>query len=349
MGNQVYHGAVSLNGLYVAGDVFSAQGPTTMTGPVSVSGGDITFDGSIDSTPAAGYPLTLLPGDGKTASLNGDVGVSNPLGGLTVQATSHGSATVLAPKYVALSGDLGFSADVGLCIGNGVTAKVTGGGVIRQFSDSGVVIEESPSSVIDGLAISTNGRDGIQINGATNPQVTNNVVLGNGTAGIDLVNTDGATVSSNTVLNNVGAGVIVDAGTGNAILSNSISANGGTGGLGISLTNGGNHNQPSPQVNSVTLNPTLPTVTVDATIVSKPDYSGTFTVQVFYSPAGGTTAVQGQHLLYQEGSVAAGDVQLSFQIPATVAAPGFITVTATPDTGPKDTSEFSNAVAIPAT
>lgn len=249
-GNQVYHGAVSLNGLYVAGDVFSAQGPTTMTGPVSVSGGDITFDGSIDSTPAAGYPLTLLPGDGKTASLNGDVGVSNPLGGLTVQATSHGSATVLAPKYVALSGDLGFSADVGLYIGNGVTAKVTGGGVIRQFSDSGVVIEESPNSVIDGLAISTNGRDGIQINGATNPQVTNNVVLGNGTAGIDLVNTDGATVSSNTVLNNVGAGVIVDAGTGNAILSNSISANGGTGGLGISLTNGGNHNQPSPQVNS---------------------------------------------------------------------------------------------------
>lgn len=346
-GNQVYGDPVSLNGLYAAGGSFSAQGATTLTGPVSVSGGDITFNGRIDSTPGAGYTLTLLPGDGKTASLNGDVGVSNPLGGLTVQATSGGSATVLAPEYVALSGDLGFSADVGLYIGDGVTARFTGGGVIRQFHDSGVVIEESTDSVIDGLAISTNGRDGIQINGATNPQVTNNVILGNGEAGIDLVNTDGATVSSNTVLNNVGPGVIVDTGIGNAILSNSIAANGGTGGLGISLTNGGNRNQPTPQVNSVTLNPTLPTMTVDATIVSRPDYSGTFTVQVFYSPAGSTTAVQGQQLLYQQASLAAGTVQLSFQYPVALSG-GSITVTATPDTGPQDTSEFSNAVAISA-
>lgn len=346
-GNQVYDGAVSLNGLYAVGGSFTAQGATTLTGPVNVSGGDITFNGTIDSTPGAGYTLTLLPGDGKTASLNGDVGVSNPLGGLTIQATTNGTATVLAPSYVALSGNLGVSGTVGLYVGDGVTAKFTGGGVIGQFTDSGVVIEESTDSVINGFAISTNGRDGIQINGATNPQVTNNVIVGNGTAGIDLVGTDGANVSANTILNNAGAGVIVDSGTGNAILSNSISANGGTGGLGISLTNGGNRNQPTPQVNSVSLGILMPTLVVDANIASRPDYSGTFTVQVFYSPTGGTAAVQGQQLIYQQASVAAGDVTLQFAFPGTIAGPGFITVTATPDTAPRDTSEFSNGVALP--
>lgn len=337
-GSQSYADAVTLNGLYtVGGGSFTVGGPALLDGPVDIEGGDITFSGPIDSVPGRGYSLTLNPGNGKHVLLAGATGVSNPLGGLTVQVKAGHTGTVEAPGYVALSGDLGFSGKTGLYIGNGVTASFTGGGVIRGFTDSGVVIEASTDSVIDGFAITTNGVDGIQLNGATAPTITNNVILGNGTNGIYATGTDDARITSNTVLNNADDGVVIDTGTGNQILSNSIFGNGGSDGLGIRLTNGGNNNQPAPIITGVTPTPTG--LTVATTVTARPDYSGTFTVQVFYSAAGAGN-VQGQQLVYEQTGVAAGPAQFSVTAPAPVPG-GVLTVTATPDAGPRDTSPFS--------
>ncbi|TGD84587.1 right-handed parallel beta-helix repeat-containing protein [Mycolicibacterium sp. CH28] len=317
-GNQTYNDAVSLNGLYsTTGGSFTAGGAATLVGPVSVAGGDITFGGRIDSQSGRGYQLTLTPGDGKTAQLNGDVGVTNPLGGLTLATSgSNASATVIAPHYVALAGNLGFSNTKGLSIGDGVTATFTGGGLIANFTDSGVVIAQSNGSTIQDFAISGNGGNGVQLNETTGALIENNVIIDNGSDG-----------------------VVVSTGSGNQILSNSIYGNGGTGGLGIHLQTGGNNDQPAPDVQSAVLSGTSLTVTFTV----QPPSSGLYTVQVFYSPSTAGSPVQGQQLLDTVTNVQ-GHKDVTITVPGTVSAGGFITVTATSASG--DTSEFSTAATI---
>ena len=315
-GSQTYSGAASLTGLYsVRGGSFTVAGPVTLAGPVSISGGDITFGATIDSTPDRGYSLALTPRNGGTASLGGDVGAANPLGGISVSAVDDGSATVTAPGYIALAGNLGFAAATGITVGNGATANFTGGGVVQNFSGDGILIGQSTDSVIRDFAISGNGKAGVQMNGAT-----------------------AASIDGNVILNNSGAGVVVNGGSGNRILSNSISGNGGVGGLGISLLNGGNNNQPAPLVSSAVLNPAGLQVrlTLD---------SGSYTVQVFYSPAGQVTAAQGQQLLGSELLTGPGAITLTFgTLPVDVVAGGVVTAAVTRANG--DTSGFSAGTVV---
>lgn len=318
-GNQTYNGTVSLNGWYsLAEGEFTAASTTTLTGPTSVSGGDITFNGPIDSAPNRGYQLTLTPENGGTATLNADTGIVNPLGGLTVLAAAGGSATVNAPHYVALAGNLGFSGERGISIGEGVTATFTGGGLIQNFTASGIVIEQSTGSVFANFVINANGIDGIQLNNATNTLVENNTILDNGAEG-----------------------VVVSAGSGNQILSNSIFGNGGIGALGIVLQNGGNNNQPAPTVTSATL--VGEKLNLELTV--EPADSGLYTVQVFYSPAGIGATVQGQQLI-QTLTAVQGQVDVTIAAPSYITVGGYITVTSTNASG--DTSEFSIAEAITA-
>lgn len=316
-GSQSYTGSIALNGWYsVAEGVFTIDGATTLAGPTSISGGDITFNGQIDSAPNRGYQLGLIPGAGRVANLNGDIGVTDPLGGLTVEAGGAGLATVVAPHYVALAGNLGFSSARGLSIDNGVTAKFTGGGLIQDFADSGVVVGQSIDSAIANFAINGNGINGVQLNGSTN-----------------------ALVDSNIIINNVGDGVVVSAGDGNRIHSNSIFGNGGPDGLGIHLQDGGNNDQPAPSIQSAS----LAGENLSLAMTVEPAASGPYTVQVFYSPASSGPSIQGQQLVQTLTDVE-GHVSVTIPAPTYVTAGGYITVTSTSSSG--DTSQFSSAAII---
>ncbi len=196
-----------------------------------------------------------------------------------------------------------------------MTASFTGGGVVQNFSGDGILIGQSTGSVIRDFAVSGNGKAGVQMNGAT-----------------------AASIDGNVILNNSGAGVVVNGGSGNRILSNAILGNGGVGGLGISLISGGNNNQPPPLVSSAVLNPAGLQVglTLD---------SGSYTVQVFYSPAGQVTAAQGQQLLGSELLTGPGPVTLTFgTVPVDVVAGGVVTATVTRANG--DTSGFSAGTVV---
>jgi parallel beta-helix repeat protein len=346
--DQTYSGDVVLNGLYSVTDgTFSAVQSATLNGPVAVFGGDIDFGGTIDAQPGKGFQLNLTPGDGNTATLSGTVGSVNPLGGLAVYAVNNGTATISAPASITLRGDLGFAAERGIDIGDDVTASFTGGGLIQNFPGAGIVMGASKDSVIQGLVINSNGKDGVQVTGAKDLLITGNNISGNGSDGIHLEDSTDAEITSNTLSGNTADGVMVKGGQGNAILSNSIFGNTGKG---INLSDGGNDSQAAPVIDSASLTAGSSQLVVKGKVIAEQGYTGKFEVQVFYTPASTTvTDVQGQQLIYTT-TTDAEPTSFTFTIPvsSSVVSGGFITATATPTTKPTNTSEFSNVGTIQA-
>lgn len=323
--SQIYNDPVSLNGQYtVGGGSFTAAGPATLTGPVAVTGGDITFASTIDSVPNRGYSLSLTPGNGKTATLTGNAGLTNPLGGLVITAPDQSTATVTASGYVALAGDLGYSTKNGLTIGPNVTATFDKGGLIRNFANGdGVVIGTTPASTIT----------------VVDPVISGFTISGNGGAGINAMGTNGGRFTSNAIFNNGGTGVVIDGGVHNQILTNSIWSNGGDTGRGIELVAGGNNGQPAPVVDSAVLNPANSSLTVTFTLDPLP--AGESTAQVFYTPA---SPAQGQQWLDTLSLKTDTTVTKTITVSSAVVAGGYVTVTVTTANG--DTSKFSTGVAV---
>ena len=200
---QTYSGDASLTGVYsVNSGTFSVGRATTLTGPVAVYGGDIDFGGPVDALAGKGFQLSLNPGAGKTATITGDVGSTNPLGGLEISATGKDTATLTAPGRVTLRGDLGFASDKGIDIGDNVAASFTGGGLIQNFSGAGVIVGAANPSVIEGFAISGNGKEGIRADGATGLEISDNAISGNGGDGISVTGGKGATIAANSITGN---------------------------------------------------------------------------------------------------------------------------------------------------
>ena len=229
-GSQSYGDAVSLSGLYSVDDgTFSVAGPSTLVGSVAVSGGDILFDGSIDSEQGRGFQLGLTPGDKKTANLNGAIGSTDPLGGLGVSAVDNGSAMVNVNDTLALQGNLGYSSEKGLDIGQGVTAAFTDGAVIQNFTGAGVIVDGAAPLTISGFLLSGNGKEGIQVHGSTSMTISGNVIVGNGTDGISVDGVSSVSISGNTITNNGADGVVVKDSTLVAVSDNTISGSGSDG------------------------------------------------------------------------------------------------------------------------
>jgi parallel beta-helix repeat protein len=229
-GSQSYGDDVALSGLYSVGNgTFAVAASSTLVGSVAVSGGDIIFDGSIDSEPGRGFQLGLTPGDKKTANLNGAIGSTDPLGGLGLSAVDNGSAMVNVNDTLALQGNLGYSSEKGLGIGQGVTAAFTDGAVIQNFTGAGVIVDGAAPLTISGFLLSGNGKEGIQVHGSTSMTISGNVIVGNGTDGISVDGVSTLSISGNTITNNGADGVLVKDSTLVAVSDNTISGSGSDG------------------------------------------------------------------------------------------------------------------------
>ena len=143
-------------------------------------------------------------------------------------------------------------------------------------------------------------------------------------------------LSPNTIRDNAGDGVLVAgaATAGNAILANSIHTNGG---LGIRHSNGGNRNQPPPAL------VTLSAGRIHGQVASLASTPAGSTIEIFMNP--NAPEPEGE-VSFGRGLVAA-DGTFSFPYPFLPPA-GVITATATHATT-GDTSQFTNAVVLPAT
>ena len=265
-GSQAYGDAVSLSGLYSVGQgsTFSVDGPSTLTGSVSVLGGDITFDGALDSQRGSGFQLGLTPGDSKTANINGAVGSTNPLGGLELNVRGNGNAAVNVNSTLALQGNLGYSSEKGLDINSGVTATFDDVVVIQNFSGAGVIVDGANPLTISGFIISGNGKEGIQVVGAQDVTIIGNNIAGNGTDGINVDNSSTVSIDQNVITNNQLNGVLVNASKRVDITDNTIA---GSGSDGIEVVGGQDHSIAGNTITTSSADGVYLDQAVDVTIV----------------------------------------------------------------------------------
>ncbi len=266
VGDQRYDDDVSLSGSYsLTNGSFLAARDATLTGAVTITnsspGRDITFAGRIDGSQTRGYTLSLAA-NGGSIELDGDVGASRPLGGLSVDAVPvpAGSATTFSARgAINLNGGLGNAPKTGLSIGTKLPDNPTGisslvanaahGGVIGGFSENGVIIGSANggpttgvvTGQISGFAISNNGKDGVSTRNTSGLTLADNVILGNGSDGLRSTTDTGLTVTSTTVTGNGAEGIRATGDTAVTVINNTVKGNvaGGllsTGGTGLTVT-----------------------------------------------------------------------------------------------------------------
>lgn len=354
-GNQSFGDDATLSGAYVSKGSFSVAGDTSLASDVDVAADaadqSITFDGRIEGAPGRGFRLRLSTSGG-TVELKGDVGATNPLGGLTVdnRGDKQSPAGLTADGSIALSGGVGSADNKGLSIGGSgpVVLNLTNGGVIQGFTDSGIVIGKDSSGTVSEFVISNNGGDGIQANDTKNLTLSDNVLFGN-KVGIEIKSSDDTdaknTVRGNTIGNNHDSGIVVDTSAGNEIQSNSIYGNGAKTKDGIVLKSGNGDQLAPTKVMAVQSQPGALTVSGR---IADTGYQGAYTIQIFLTPSNNATLeqAQGRQLIATETGVPAGDFSFAVGSGTQNLANDFITVTATPSTGPTNTSPFSDAAQV---
>ena len=344
IGNNTAHGVA------VSGGSGSLIGANTIT----ANGADgVHLEDTADATVA-----------NNTLGANGSDGVDVDKG--TRAKIVANTITASGANGVYLNNTVNATVEDNVVTGNGTSASSTSataaGGTIQA---NGIYARDSQGVAITDNNVSGNGvnavvgtqpltsyANGVYTNGCTDVSITGNTITGNGTgattsvnlttytAGVYLDDTSAPTsVTGNTIGGNGSDGVYVRVGAGNEILSNSIYGNSGRG---IRLADGGNDGQPAPAVDSAALQGQQLVVT--GTLNALIGYPGRFSVQVFYSPTTDSPNVQGRQLLYTKDGLPAGAFTVQFAAPATGA--GYITVTATPQSGPPNTSEFSNDATI---
>ncbi|APE16298.1 hypothetical protein BOH72_14805 [Mycobacterium sp. WY10] len=216
--DQTYNdGTVALSGPYrtTTGN-FLVSGSTELAGPASIQTGGpgtITFTGTVDAQPGRGLTLKLTTAGGDI-HLAAAVGAQNPLGGLVLASTAGAGATmVTADGAINLDGSLGFANQNGLSIGPLVTVDFRHGGLIQNFTKTGIVLEQSEDSTLKNFIVSNNGTGGILAAGVTGLTVTDSAVMGNGAPnggdGIDIAGGIDVNIADNSIIGNNGDGIAV--------------------------------------------------------------------------------------------------------------------------------------------
>ncbi|MCW1958433.1 MAG: right-handed parallel beta-helix repeat-containing protein, partial [Mycobacterium sp.] len=344
-----------LGGLAVTNSSGTPQNPVTFTVP-----GKITLVGNLGFTAAQGISVS----DDVTTTLTG---------GGQIQFFSHEGISLGASSGSEVSGFIvSNNGGQGIAVTGADNLSLTDNAIINNGKNG--IIATSGSMTVSGSSITGNTFNGIEVDGVENVTITNTTISGNGAGangtkynGVLLTDSSKVSISNTTVSGNAGdgilsstsddvelkqnvisgnaaKGIVVDGGTGNAIESNSIYLNGTTTDDGIALQNGGNDNQKAPVIAKAKFNNGYIEVSGN-----QPDSAGeSYRVQVFYSltpPAG--LPVQGQQYLGDLAVKPDGSFSGQFASPQPSAG-NYITATATPATGPKNTSSFSDAVEVDA-
>jgi titin len=321
-------------------NLISGQGGTgvaieTSNGNV-IEGNYVGTNAGASAAIANGFGIQLFQANNNTigGTTSGARNVISGNGSEAIRANSSVNGNTIEGNYIGTNAS-GLGA-----LGNGV-------GVDFYGSDTNNIIGGTTAGARN--VISGNSGDGV---GLFNPGTSGNTVEGNyiGTdstglaplpnsgPGVDIItgasnNLIGGTTAgaANTIANNA-TGVAVDGSTtlGNSILGNSIFASSTL--IGITLTSGGNNNEPAPSITSVFKSGGNTTIEGGVT-------AGTHRVEVFQNPS--CADPEGKTFV---GATTTSTTSWSITVPA-ISSPA-LTATST-DTSTGDTSEFSRCVTNP--
>jgi parallel beta-helix repeat protein len=231
-GSQSYGDDVTLSGPYRTTDGdFSVAGSAGLGGPASIETGGtgkITFAGTVDSQPSRGLTLSLTTAGGDIA-LGDDVGAVNPLGGLILASTaSSGATSATAAGAINLDGKLSFANLKGLAVGKSVTVDFANGGLIQNFKQDGITLDQTDNSNLSGFIVSNNAGGGIKATSVEDLVLADNAVIGNGAAGITVAGGKNVTITGSSILGGGADGILLT-GTQNQVVNTEISDNAITG------------------------------------------------------------------------------------------------------------------------
>jgi len=353
-----------LGGIAVVNPHGTADNPAGL-----LSTGSITVVGTLGFAAAEGISIgndvtTVLTGGGMVQGFAKGDGISlgaskgSRISGFIVSNNGGDGIVVAGAENVHIensaiinNGGDGVRATAGVGGGqaSGITvsgSSVTGNGLNGiEFDGIGTVTVTNTTISGNGILGANSNANGIRLTNVTDATIVGNTISSNNIDGVYSGNSEAVAVTDNVITANGAAGVVVDGGGGNAILSNSIYLNGlttGTTADGISLRNGGNGDQSAPAIESAVFANGRITVTGSLTL---PDwYTGSYQIQVFFTPSTTATGVQGQQLLGTVSANFADDKTATFSgsFVAAPSSPGnFVTATATPSAGELNTSAFS--------
>jgi titin len=292
--------------------------------------------------------------------LLGKTSIAGPITNNLIGGTASGAGNLISGNHnqgVRINNDQTSENVVqGNTIGTDVTGTVAlangAQGVLIQGGATGCVIGGTDPGA--GNVISGNHGNGVEITGNTTTRhvvwgnwigtdINGTLNLGNGGNGVAVTGgahdngiggpADGA---GNIIGFNGNDGVLINTGAGNAILHNSIFGNGN---LGIELLNGGNHNQPAPQLTSALAGGGVTTVAGTLTAQA----STTYTLEFFAADSSG----QGQQFLGSVTVTTDASGVAVFSLDLAGEQPSGQPITATATAPGNDTSVFSAPVFVP--
>lgn len=114
----------------------------------------------------------------------------------------------------------------------------------------------------------------------------------------------------------------------------------------LALQNNGNADQPAPEDVSAVYLGLSGTLIVTGRVKPYSDYDGKYDLQVFLSPSNDRPIGQGRQLVGAQTDVSLGEFGFTIDLTSQQVEGSYITLTATPATGPANTSKFSEPAAI---
>ena len=225
-------------------------------------------------------------------------------------------------------------------------------GVLVRAGTSGTTIGAGTGIVANLNFISGNAANGIEVDAAgtgiyftsVGTDVTGQKAIGNGGNGLLVNGVAGTNLQLDVIDNNAGYGILTTNGATNNSFRDSDIYNNALGGI---LEQGNPSLQPAPQLTSATSVNGQTTIT--GTIFGSPSKSTTLSLDFFASPYSTSAAsIQGKTYIGEANVTTDANGNATFTVTISATVPAGQIVTATSSLGLSSTSQFSNAVTVPA-
>jgi parallel beta-helix repeat protein len=129
-------------------------------------------------------------------------------GPITLLADVSGALTDTSPNAVVVDAALGAAA-IALSNIPENSAVVIDGFTLRNGTTAGVVVDDSPGTIIQNCTFESNPGDGVRFSGAPGSLLFNNLIINNFGAGVQAIGTDEVEIFNNTFYNNAATGISI--------------------------------------------------------------------------------------------------------------------------------------------